>query len=372
MDVDKAHVVVGRVRGDAVDNARHELSIDEGRRKHRQALPRYGRLDGQSQEVRADELVGDLRVVKLLLEPRDRGLADYPCLPVDIGLDVLSVRIHPDVGRPEDCLRAEGASDEPLPLPAFDVFFDLELDQVELLRGDALPLHPVVVARGALVVAAPHYGVRPLDHVAELAEPQVLPVDELLEGRVDSPELAPPVYREPRILDGLAADPGVVRGEVLRVDEPLDLLLRDAVDFEEGLAHALVPKREPVAHPGNALSRPVPRPGEEDVVALHPLEACVDVHAGGREAVPYVERPVHVWEGEGDEGLLPARDRLGLEDAPFIPYLEPVFLVLRQGLSLVPEHPGDGLGYHVLCRRPVHRLGSPTLGEVLGTPARAP
>ena len=207
----------------------------------------------------------------------------------------------------------------------------MELDQVELLGRDALPVHPVMVAGRALVEWAPDNGVGPLDHVSHLAEAEVLPLDELPVGGVDRRELPPPIDGEARVLQDLTTDLGVVGSQVLRVGELLDLLLGDSVDFDERTPHPPVPLLEPLAHADYGLASPVPCPGEEDVVPLHPLEAGVELPPPVSEGVPHMHGGVHVMVGDGDEDLLLPGDRIGLEDVLFVPDLQPVLFPGRQG-----------------------------------------
>src|SRR5207245_4342118 len=148
---------------------------------------------------------------------------------------------------------------------------------------------------------------------------------------VDGGELPPPVDGETSCLDHPSANLRVVRCQVFRVGEFLDLFGWYAVDLDERPPNLSVALLEPVAHSCNRFPRPVPGPGEEHIVPLHPFEARVDVDARRAEAVAYVDRAIHVRIGEGDEDLLLALQRVRLEEVPLVPCLQPFLFVLCHG-----------------------------------------
>src|SRR5439155_4640317 len=104
-----------------------------------------------------------------------------------------------------------------------------------------------------------------------------------------------------------------------------------AVHLDERPPNLSVALLEPVAHSCDRFHSPVPGPGEEHIVPLHPFEARVDVDARRAEAVAYVDRAIHVRIGEGDEDLLLALQRVRLEEVPLVPCLQPFLLVLCHG-----------------------------------------
>ena len=114
LQVDEAHVVVGRVGRHAVDHAGHELRVHEGRREHgqrssgdRRASPS---LPSSSLPLNS-RMTFTLCCCSVSLLAADELMIQS--LPVDLGLAVGAVRMQPDVGRAEDRLRPQRAGHEP-------------------------------------------------------------------------------------------------------------------------------------------------------------------------------------------------------------------------------------------------------------------
>jgi hypothetical protein len=112
----------------------------------------------------------------------------------------------------------------------------------------------------------------------------------------------------------------------LGFDELRDLLFRDVVELDERPPDLGVPFPEPLAHPDDGGPRPVPGPGEQDVVSLQPLEPRIELEVAGRERRPHMDGGVHVRERERDEHLLLPCHGVGLEDVLLVPHLQPVLL----------------------------------------------
>src|SRR5215470_5820597 len=185
----------------AVDYPRPENVVHEPPGEYGEGLAREWRHDMSTNEIAPVEGPDRHDIVLLLSHARQGRRTDNPEFPVDSGLRIFGLRVDPHVRRPVNRFGAQGRGDQG-PLP------QMELDQIEFLRGDPLPFHSVMVPRGTLVEGAPYHWMCPLHHIPPFPEPQILPLDELPVGRVDGPEFTPPINAESCVFHHLPADLG--------------------------------------------------------------------------------------------------------------------------------------------------------------------
>src|SRR4030067_297886 len=78
------------------------------------------------------------------------------------------------------------------------------------------------------------------------------------------------------------------------------------------------------------LPRPMPCPGPQNVVALHPLEPSIGVNSRGGECVTHMQWTIHVRVRESNQHLLPSAVGVSLEQSGLLPAFPPFLLDLRR------------------------------------------
>src|SRR4030067_2686301 len=77
------------------------------------------------------------------------------------------------------------------------------------------------------------------------------------------------------------------------------------------------------------LPRPMPCPGPQNVVALHPLEPSIGVNSRGSECVTHMQWTIHVRVRKSNQHLLPCGLRVSLEQSSVFPASSPLLLDLH-------------------------------------------
>jgi len=299
------------------------VRIDEVRRQGQYLPMDHGRQAFEPDQLGTFHRPDLLHAVHLVGELEIGVLADHPDLVPDLDLEVIDVRVNPEVGLPEHRLRPQGGGHQ-VHVPALElqqgVFHRFGRTAALYVRFRGVDGHRAVSDAGGGEVGL--LDEQPLLH--QLAE---LPLDEHLVVRPHRGGEAPPVAHETEALPVLI--------HVHLVEELHDLhgvLQRVEHVHRAGVAAKvvdglLVPPGDAGGQAYRAVAGGVGSHREHDVVTFQTLEAGDGVHVGEAAHVPDVQISGHARVGEDQHELGPAVV-LDLVDARGVPTLLPLRLYL--------------------------------------------